>query len=243
MLAFSRRLAPLAMLISLAGPACAADAFDAIRANDLAALRAIVEADRDALSRRSPQGVTPLLYAAYSERPALVAYLRDEAPALDFFEACVVGDVAGVKRFLARGTDVDLRSPDGFTPLGLSVFFRQPDVARLLVEAGADVDAKANNSLQVAPIHAAVARSDLATLQLLLEAGANPDLTQQRLMRPIHEASAAGNLPVVAMLLLFGADPVARNEEGKTPADFARDAGHAALADRLARFAAAAPVP
>ena len=71
-------------------------------------------------------------------------------------------DVAGVKRFLARGTDVDLRSPDGFTPLGLSVFFRQPDVARLLVEAGADVDAKASNTLQVAPIHAAVARSDFS---------------------------------------------------------------------------------
>ena len=233
----------LVLLLGLSRPAWADDAFAAIRADDLAALRAIVEADRGALSRRSPQGVSPLLYAAYNERPALVAFLRDELPTLDFFEACVVGDLAAVKRFLARGTDVDLRSPDGFTPLGLSVFFRQPDVARLLVEAGADVDAKASNTLQVAPIHAAVARSDLATLQLLLEAGANPDLSQQRLMRPVHEASAAGNLPVVAMLLLFGADPAARNEEGKTPADFARDAGHAALAGRLARLEAGPRTP
>jgi uncharacterized protein len=193
------------------------DIFSAIGANDMARLEEIVAQDPSALDRRSDTGLSPLMFAAYRERPEMVAVLHDKARHLDFHEACVSGDQQAVKRFLARGQDVERRSPDGFTPLGLSVFFRQPAVARLLIEAGADVNAKASNSLQVAPIHAAIARSDLQTLQLLLENGANPDLTQQRLMRPMHEAAAAGNLPAVAMLLIFGAEPDARNEEGKTP--------------------------
>jgi uncharacterized protein len=217
--------------------ACAAeqggDIFSAIKANDMARLREIVEQDPSALERRSDTGLSPLMFAAYQERPEMVAVLHDKAPHLDFFEACVSGDQQAVKRFLVRGQDVERRSPDGFTPLGLSVFFRQPAIARLLMDAGADVNAKASNSLQVGPIHAAVARSDLQTLQLLLENGANPNLTQQRLMRPMHEAAAAGNLPAVAMLLMFGAEPDARNEEGKTAADFAREKGFTEIGKRL----------
>ena len=208
--------------------------FDAIKRNDMPALQAGAEEHPDWIAQRSDAGISPLLFAAYNERPDMVAYLRGKQSELSFYEACVVGDLPTVRRYLARGVDLNKRSQDGFTPLGLSVFFRQPAVARLLIDAGAVLDAKASNTLQVAPIHAAVARSDLSTLQLLLESGASPDLTQQRLMRPLHEASAAGNMPVVAMLLLFGADPQARNEEGKTPSDFAREAGHPALAARLA---------
>ena len=232
-----------ALLLALCGSARAAEPalFAPIKANDFAALRAQVEKDSATLAERSDQGVSPLLFAAYNERLEMVAFLRERTNDLSFFEACVVGDLPAVRRFLARGTNIDQRSPDGFTPLGLAVFFRQPALAKLLIEAGADVNAKASNTLQVAPIHAAVARSDLVTLQLLLEAGANPDLTQQRLMRPIHEASAAGNLPVVAMLLLYGADATARNEEGKLPSDFANQAGHQALGKRLTLMTAARP--
>jgi ankyrin repeat protein len=229
-----------AFLACVGGHAVAGDTavFEAIRKNDIAGLRALVETDRAKAQQRSEQGISPLIFAAYNERPQMVDYLKGKLTSLDFHEACVVGDIPTVKRFLARGVDVELRSPDGFTPLGLSVFFHQPAVAKLLVEAGADVNAKASNTLQVAPIHAAVARSDFSTLQLLLEAGADPDLTQQRLLRPIHEASAAGSLPAVAMLLMFGADPAARNEEGKTAGDFAREAGHLRIASHLDAVAA-----
>jgi ankyrin repeat protein len=207
--------------------------FELIKAGDQQQFLALLKNDSSALDVRNEQGISPLLYAAYLERSAMVDALRAQNPTLDFYEACVVGDLKRVQQLLARGQDVDVRSPDGFTPLGLSIFFKQPEVARILIDAGAALDAKASNTLQVAPIHAAVARSDLASLQLLLTHGADPDLTQQRLMRPIHEAAAAGNLPIVAMLLMFGADPQARNEERKTAADFARELGHLAIAERL----------
>lgn len=216
-------------------------AFDAIKANDFARLKSLVSTKPDLVVGRSDNGISPLMYAAYMERPEMVQFLREQSPALDFYEACVAGDIDAVKRYLALGQDVNRRSPDGFTPLGLSVFFRQPNIAKLLVDAGADVDAKASNTLQVAAIHAAIARSDLVSLQLLLSKDADPNLTQQRLMRPLHEASAAGNLPAIAMLVMFGADPKARNEEGKTPADFAREKGFLEIADRLEAIARITP--
>jgi uncharacterized protein len=207
--------------------------FKPIKENDIANIRELIARNPSLLNERSKQGLSPLMYAAYMERPEIVSVLRSATSQLDFFEACMFGDTPAVQRYLARGQDINSRAADGFTPLGLAVFFRQPATARVLIEAGADINAKADNTFQVAPIHAAVARSDLTTLQLLLLRGANPNLAQQRLMKPIHEASAAGSLPMVAMLILFGADPSARNEEGKSPADFARDSGHLALSKRL----------
>jgi uncharacterized protein len=207
--------------------------FNLIKENDVANVRALISKNPSLLSERSKQGLSPLMYAAYTERSEIVSILRGAINSLDFFEACIVGDTPTVQRYLARGQEIDLRSADGFTPLGLAVFFRQPATARILIEAGADINAKANNSFQVAPIHAAVARTDLATLQLLLLKGANPNLTQQRMMRPLHEASAAGNLPIIAMLIMFGADVNARNEEDLSPADFANNNGHLALSKRL----------
>jgi len=229
----------LPLLLAVCGGAHATEPslFASIRSNDVQALTTLIQEDPASTSERSDQGVSPLLFAAYNERPEMVSILLKHTRDLSFFEACVVGDLPAVRRYIARGTDIDQHAPDGFTPLGLAIFFRQPAVARLLIDAGADVDAKASNTLQVAPIHAAVARSDFATLQLLLEAGADPNLTQQRLMRPIHEASAAGSLPIVAMLLFYGADAMARNEEGKLASDFAYQAGHESLGDRLAMLA------
>lgn len=209
------------------------DLFAAIKQNDMPRLRALVAGDPTVLATRNAQGLSPLMFAAYYERPEMVAFLHGKDTDLDFYEACVSGDKTAVKRFLALGQDIEQRHSDGFTALGLSVFFKQPEIARLLIDAGANVDAQATNTLRVAPIHAAVARSDLATLQLLLLKGADPNLAQQRLMRPLHEAAAAGNLPIVAMLLMFGADPTTRNEEGKTAADFAREKGNSEIADRL----------
>ncbi len=163
----------------------------------------------------------------------MVARLLAAKTSLTFFGACIVGDVAAVRRALARGQDVDQLSPDGFTPLGLAIFFRRTEVARLLIDAGADVRLRSRNALQVAPIHSAVARGDVAMLQTSLLRGADPNQTQQRLMRPIHEAAAAGAMPIVAMLLMFGVDPAARSEDGRSAADFAAASGHAELARRL----------
>jgi uncharacterized protein len=233
-----RLLAAVCLLGSMGCAAAPVDGptgtvFDAIRAGQLPRLQQIISAQPEVLTERNAQGATALMFAAYLERAELVGALRAAKKELDFFEACIAGDLPLLRAHLARGQEVNLRSPDGFTPLGLAIFFGRPDAARLLLDAGADVNTASSNALRVAPVHAAVARSDLATLSTLLLRGADPNRPQQQLLRPLHEAAAANNLPAVAMLLMFGADITARSEEGKSAADLARLRGHRDLAQRL----------
>jgi ankyrin repeat protein len=211
------------------------DVLAAIRADDAAALARLLDADPALAAQRDASGLSPLSLAAYMERPHLVEIVRARRGAPDFFEACILGDIASIEAALAAGQDVDAFAPDGFTPLGLAVFFRHPELAARLIEAGADVSLQARNAQRVGPIHAAVARGDLATLERLLLAGADPNAPQQQGFTPLHAAAAQGSLAAVALLLMFGADPSLRSEQGKTAADVARERGHPEIAERLER--------
>jgi ankyrin repeat protein len=212
------------------------DLLEAIRANRADEVERLLRAQPELTSRRSPDGTSPLSFAVYFGRAALVDLIRVHRGQPDFFEACLIGDEATVRAQLAGGQDVNAYAPDGFTPLGLAVFFGHSALARLLLESGADVNARARNAQQVGAIHAAVSRGDVATLELLLTRGADPNLPQQQSFRPIQVAAANGNIAAVAELLLFGADPQVKTEDGKLPSDLAREKGHAVLAERLEKF-------
>jgi len=117
-----------------------------------------------------------------------------------------MGDFSAVQQ--AVDADPNQRnafSPDGFTVLGLAIFFRQSQVAQWLIEAGADVNLPAANARKVAPIHAACARNDLYTLRLLIAAGANPDLAQEGGFTPLRQAIATNNQEMETMLRAAGA--------------------------------------
>ena len=207
--------------------------FDAIRRNDVAQVDKLVDAEPGLLAQRDDAGMSAISLSAYMENAPLTTHLRSKRGKPDFFEAIIVGDLAAVRDELARGRDVNEFAPDGFPPLGLAVFFRQPEIARLLLDAGAVVNAQSKNALRVSAMSAAVARGDIAMVEQLLYRGADPNIMQQRMFRPIHEAAMAGSGAAVALLLMFGADPAALSEEGKRAADYARSKGHTALARQL----------
>ena len=216
--------------------------FQAIRSKDLDAALRLVDADRTLLTRRNDAGISPLSWAAYVQQPEILAALRSRRGAPDFYEACIVGDEEAVLAAIAASPKiVDEPAPDGFTALGLAVFFGHPGLAERLIEAGADVNARATNRQRVAPIHAALARGDLATLQRLLRRGADPNLAQEHGIRPLHEAAMSKDWVATALLLMFDADPAIAADDGRRPADVARSKGDAALADRIE--AAAARIP
>lgn len=207
--------------------------FAAIRDRDQGKIEVLLAADSSLLSRRNAMGISPLSWAAYLEQTSILELLRSLRGTPDFHEACIVGDESTVREALRGGQDVNAPAPDGFTPLGLAVFFRQPEVMRLLLDSGADVNARANNAQQVGPVHAAVARGDLASLEVLLNRGADPDAPQAKGIRALHVAAANGNAAAVDLLLRFGARPQLASDDGSKPEALARRSGHAALADRL----------
>jgi ankyrin repeat protein len=207
--------------------------FDAIRENDAVAVARLLDADPALLGARQ-NGITPILFAVYNGHAELAHLFLDRGAALTFGEACALGRAEVATRMLdADPALLDSYSDDGFPAVGLAVFFRQPEVARALIERGADVNAAARNAFRVAPVHAAAAVRDAAIMQLLIEHGAGVNARQQMGYTALHTAAQHGDDVMLDLLLAAGADPRATGDDGKTPADLAAAKGHTAIVERL----------
>jgi ankyrin repeat protein len=207
--------------------------FDAIRNGDSARVRELVAADPKLAVSRNRDGASPALWAAYTRHPELAEIvLLGREP--DFYEACALGRRDRAARLLEADPKLAASySPDGFTPLGLAVFFGHLEIARLLVDSGADVNRPSRNAIRVAPLHSAIASGNVALLDLLLSRGAVPDPVEFLEATPLHSAAVHGSREMVQKLLAAGADRTRRTKDGKTAADLARQHGHHALAAEL----------
>lgn len=223
-------LTVLPLLFAQASVDRSAALFDAIRKGDAAAVRALMTADAALSGARNSDGATPALWAAYTRHSDLApVVLAGRAP--DFFEACALGNRQRATSLLVRDPKlIESYSGDGFTALGLAVFFGHEEIARSLVAAGADVNRPSRNAIRVAPLHSAVESGSLALVDLLLQHGAQPDCVEFLEATPLHSAAARGSREMVERLMKAGADPKRKTKDGKTAVDLARQYGHEELA-------------
>ena len=209
------------------------DLFESIRRGANEEVISAIAADPKAAAARNADGASLLMVAAYFGNSELVSALRRALPRLDPYEAIILGDLEGVRAAIGEGWEPNTRSPDGFTPLALAVFFRHPEIFDLLLPLTHDVNDQATNGQRVAALHAATAVGDRAAIERLLRNGADPDRAQADGFRPIHVTAQHGDTVGTALLILFGADRGVRTGDGRTPADFARSGGHEWLARLL----------
>ena len=219
----------------LAAAALTAAFFLAIRQGDSNAVSSMLEKDQALVNAQNPDGATPPLWAVYSRHNELLPIFTRYRP-LDFFEACAAGDRERAFNLLGEQPHLyESYSSDGFTPLGLAIFFGHREIAERLLEAGADVNTPSKNSIRVAPLHSAVASGNISLLKLLLAKGAFVDPVEFLGATPLMAAAAEGKGDMVELLLSAGADPAKKTKDGKTAAELARASGHPALADHLTR--------
>jgi ankyrin repeat protein len=213
--------------------------FEAVQGGDLSEVQRIIDADQDSINARNPEGLTPLIVAAYWGQPEILEYLRQRVADLDHWEAVILGDNSRVKEWIEDDNGLVMAySPDGFTALHLAVFFGWPGIANLLINAGANVLARTTNALDNQPIHAAVAGNKagvrVACTEALVKAGAAVNERQSGGFTPLMSAAQNGDTEVARLLLAHGADPSLRDDEGRSAADHARTAGHPEIAALLA---------
>jgi len=203
---------------------------DAVKRGDAQTVARLLDGDASLLRAKSGN-VSAILLALYHGQRDIARLFVERGAELSFPEACALGDEARVRELLARDPSLlDRRSDDGFPPLGLAIFFGQPQIARMLIERGADVSAPAENAQRVAPLHAAVAVCDRETTRLLLERGADPNAKQQSDFTPLHGAASRGDVEIGKMLVERGAD-VSAIADGKSVRDVAIERGHSAFAE------------
>lgn len=204
---------------------------EAIKRGDRAAVESLLDAD-PSRAAQAENNVTPLLLAVYHGKAEIARLLIERGVPVSFGEAVALGDTDRVKRMLADDPALlHARTPDGYPPAGLAIFFRHGELARWLIEQGADVNAYADNPNRVAPVHAAAASCDHETMKLLLARGADVNAKQVMDYTPLHGAASRGDIEMGKLLLAHGADREARAADGMTPADVARKYGHLEFAE------------
>jgi ankyrin repeat protein len=219
--------------------ASTADMMAAVAAGDTERVNQLLAEDPALAMARGDDGVSAVLLARYRfDRPTMDALLAAD-PDLDLFEAAALGRIDRLRTALDDDpASVGRLSPDGFTALHLAAFFGKPEVARILIDAGASVDTYTTNDFANQPLHAAAAGRHLEVCRILLAAGAAVDATQHGGYTPLHEAAEHGDVEMVELFLSAGADPTVSVADGGTPADLAEAAGHHDVATRLREVAA-----
>lgn len=198
---------------------------EAIKANEPKKVAALLDRDPALLKERDGK-VTAVLLALYHGRRDIAQLFVDRGAQLSFPEACAYGDEAKVRKLLERDPSLaNSFSDDGYPSVGLAIFFRQPAIAKLLIERGADVNAAARNPQKVAPIHAAATTGDREMVRLLLEKGANANARQDRGYVAIHTAALHGDVEMGKILVEHGADPKLAADDGKTAESLAAEKG------------------
>ena len=214
------------------------DLFASVEKGDLDSVTRILSSDPLAIEARTPEGLSPIMVAAYWGQDEVLDRLVAGSGALDFWEAATVGATDRIRQLV--GDDPDLakaRSTDGFTALHLAVFFGHPETARTLIDAGADVSARTRNAFDNQPLHAATASSKaesrLASVRVLLEAGAPVNERQAGGFTPLMAAAQNGDDLIVDLLLGEGADASLEDDEGLSAATHATKAGHPDIAVKV----------
>jgi len=154
-------------------------------------------------------------------------------------DAVESGDAGRVEEVLGRReTKLErVAGKGGHTALHDAAFIGLPDIAQMLVKAGADLEATTWDG--VTPLHLAAYAGHVKTTSRLLEIGAPinaPGLSHKD--TPLHRAVGGGSLAVVKLLLDRGAS-MQGDKYGYTPLHTAAATGNAELAALLIERGAA----
>lgn len=115
-----------------------------------------------------------------------------------------------------RGIKVDLRNPQGETPLMIAALRGYLGAVQKLIAKDADV-----NKPGWTPLHYAATNGHLDVMKLLLEQHAYIDAGSPNGSTPLMMAAQYGTPEAVKLLLDAGADPLLKNQQQLNAIDFA----------------------
>jgi len=213
----------------------ATDLFDAIRANNVAAIQSLLVSHPSLASAKNEKGVSAILMSVYMGRREIRDVLRTHGAILDVYDAVALGDLDSSRRFLTSDPALaKSSSPDGFPLIALAAVFGHLEITRYLASLGADVDTPATNGSGYNALTGAVASGHTEVVEWLLENSANPNYRYGAGYSPLLTAAANGHLEILKLLVSHGADPNATTADGKSATALATERNHPAAADYLA---------
>ena len=203
------RVAAFLLVLSSSNLALAGQIHEAVKNNDLAKVRSLIQDSPDLVFSKDEDGFTPLHLAAANG-------YRDMAELL-----------------VTNKADPNAKDNGQSTPLHQAVAAggEHLDLLELLITHQADVNAADINGLT--PLHYATLADDGKAVKLLLTHGAHPDVRDNvDGNTPLIIATGKGYKDVAEILLANGADVNAADRKG-TPLAWAIHTGHPDIANLL----------
>jgi uncharacterized protein len=205
--------------------------FDAIRAGDVAVVRALLDKDSALLQARNAQSQSPVLFSIYNRQEEIRDLFLSRGAQLELYEAAAAGDLPRVKELVERDASLARSfSPDGFPVLALAAVFGHFEGTKYLHEKGGDVNAVATNGSGYNALTGAVASGHTEIVKWLLANGAEPNYHYASGYTPLLTAAANGHLEILKALLARGADLHAKTNDGKTALAYAEERNHKEVA-------------
>ena len=204
--------------------------FAAAMRGDVAAVRELLNRDRNLARAESVLGWTALHVAALYKHQAIIELLLSEGVPLDLQLCAMLGDLEQARALIAQGADVNAPSAAGWEPLHWAARRGHDAVAGLLIARGADVEP---GNTRMMPLEWAAINGHMSVAVLLIEKGADANVTGGLGWSPLHSAARKGNLDVARLLVANGADLDPRAEPGdgsrRTPLHLAADEGQSGM--------------
>jgi ankyrin repeat protein len=205
-----KKLIPVTCLLMVAAISSnVQEIFDAVKADDLAKVKALVEKDASLVSSKDVAGNTPLHRAAIIGSTAMVEYLLSKGADINakntqlnspLLEAIIAENDETAKLFIMRGADIQ-KPVKGLSPLFQAARRNQREVVELLLAKGADIE----NGWVLNFVVTKPKLYDMA--KLLIEKGADVNRKNPNGNNPLQNAVTHGkSLRMIDLLLDNGAD-------------------------------------
>jgi ankyrin repeat protein len=215
-----------------ATPTVEQEFFDAVKKGNSARVGELLKQQPSLIKATYKNGISMVMLAVYAQHPELAESFIAAGIEPNIFEAAATGRVDRVRELIKRNPElVHAWSPDGWTALHLN--FNHPEVAKVLIDAGADLNLNSKNKFNATPLQGAAASDWLELARLYLAHGANVNSRSEEGTNPLGEAAGNGFVDFAKLLIENGANVNQKDDNGKTPLTIAIESKQEATAKLL----------
>lgn len=139
----------------------------------------------------------------------------------NFAAIVAAGDSDSVRLFIEAGFEPNMADSRGNPLLTLAVRSQFPEVAKILLDAGADVN-RLSGDRGYSPLMDAAQKGDQAMAELLLARGAEADIRSKDGQTALIVCAGRGDVSLCKLLIAHGADPLIGDKLGMTATSYAK---------------------
>ncbi len=203
----------------------AQEIFDAVKANDLAKVKALVEKDTSLVNLKDAAGNTPLHQAAITGSVPTVEYLLSKGAEIDSVNTRLNTPLHEALRseknetavFLIKNNcDLNRQNVTGYTPLHYAARYNCLPALELLISKGANLETKDNGRKQTPLAFLSMMTNNVEAARKLIESGADMNARDRDNLTPLAHAIHSGANELIDLFLNKKADIDTSNGLGKT---------------------------